>query len=244
MLDATYAAANYHPGNAGIHATCPPTTSAAMARTPLNAFRVVVMRVSVSAQSVGSALFVPVEICALRVSATPTITQLSLNSRQAMLTGALGIGTPTARQQLDVVGSAAISSNLGVSGVQHPQHALEVGTDDAVKPSSSTWTVFSDKRLNSSIEAVDLERCYDIVKSVPLKRYRWRDDVYAPSQVADRTRLGWIAQDVAVAFPKAVRASAAHGFDDCLSLNSDQLIAALYGAVQRLMQIVETRAFI
>ena len=240
-LDATYASSDYLPANARISVTCPTSTSAAVGRTPMNAFRLVLLRVSVSAASAASALFVPCKICAMRVVAAPTIASLSLNSRQALLTGALGIGVSEARQHLDVAGSAIISSNLGLGGVRYPQHALELATDDAIKPASSTWTVFSDRRLKSSIQDVDLQRCYDIVKTVPLRRYTWREDVYTQSEVSDRTRLGWIAQEVAPAFPKAVTTERAHGLDDCLSLNSDQLIAALYGAVQRLMEIVESK---
>ena len=58
--------------------------------------------------------------------------------------------------------------------------------------------------LKENIELADLDRCYEIVKSVPLKRYTWKDNVYTLEQVTDRSKLGWIAQDVQAAFPKAV----------------------------------------
>ena len=41
------------------------------------------------------------------------------------------------------------------------------------------------------------------------------------------------------AFPKAVTRHALHGLPECLALNSDQLLAALYGAVQKLQMDVE-----
>jgi hypothetical protein len=60
-------------------------------------------------------------------------------------------------------------------------------------------------------------------------------------QVSDRSKLGWIAQYVELVFPKAVTRSQQHGFDDCRSLNADQLYAAMYGVIQKLQNIVETQ---
>jgi len=218
MLDATYATTDYAPQNATISATCPRTTAAARSGTPMNAFRLVVLRVSVAPAAQRTALFVSAEVASMRVRAAPVVATLALDAGRAVFTGCVGVGTA------------------------HPAHALHLATDDAAKPASGMWTVHSDARLKESIQAVDLKRCYDIVREVPLRRYRWRDDVYPASAVQDRTRLGWIAQEVATAFPKAVRATSAFGMDDCLSLNSDQLMAALYGAVQHIQRMLEKGA--
>eukprot|EP00798_Chlamydomonas_sp_ICE-L_P000872 gene872-biopygen4468 len=105
--------------------------------------------------------------------------------------------------------------------------------DSAAKPSSSTWTVTSDRRIKENICNADLERCYEIVREVPLRRFSWRKDVYTLDQVGnDRSKLGWIAQEVQAVFPKAVSTQSMFGMDDCLALNNDQLIAALYGCVK------------
>jgi hypothetical protein len=242
MIDATYATTDYVPQNATISVTCPRTTAAAASGTPMNAFRLIVLRVSVSAASASSALFVPAEVAALRVKAAPVVASLAMDADRAVFTGSVGLGTATPVQRLDVAGSVTVSGRIGVAGVRYPAHALELGVDDAAKPASGMWTVLSDKRLKESIQPVDLKRCYDIVRQVPLKRYRWREDVYPTALVPDRTRLGWIAQDVAVAFPKAVRVNKAFGMDDCLSLNSDQLMAALYGAVQHMQMLLDKKA--
>jgi hypothetical protein len=86
----------------------------------------------------------------------------------------------------------------------------------------------------------DLSRCYNIVKQTPLRRFTWRDDVYDDSQVSDRSKLGWIAQEVAGVFPKAVDVRNMHGMEDCKTLNIDQLVAALYGCVQGMQKRLET----
>ena len=58
--------------------------------------------------------------------------------------------------------------------------------------------------MKENIETADLDRCYDIVNQLPLKRYRWKDEIYGSDQIKDRSKLGWIAQDVESIFPKAV----------------------------------------
>jgi hypothetical protein len=173
------------------------------------------------------------------------------------------------------------SGRLLVGTIASPAHQLQVSTDSAGKPSTSTWTIVSDERIKEDIELADLDLCYEAIKAIPLKRYKWRDEIYTTEQVTDRRKLGWIAQDVETVFPKAV---GTHEFkynqvfeetiipaveeeldadgnvitpaqperteqgdlisedviEDCRNLNSDQIYAAMYGAVQKLMAKVET----
>lgn len=145
------------------------------------------------------------------------------------------------------------AGNIGI-GQSSPTYKLHLGTDSAAKPSTSTWTISSDERLKENIEAADLDVCYNAVKSIPLKRYRWKDEIYSTEQVPDRSKIGWIAQDVKNIFPKAVSEQkfvynqirdedgivvSEDAIEDCLSLNSDQIYAALFGAVQKLIKKVE-----
>ncbi len=95
------------------------------------------------------------------------------------------------------------AGNVGI-GTTGPGYKLTLSTDSAAKPSTSTWTVSSDERLKENIILADLDRCYEIVKSIPLKRYTWKDDVYTKEAVGDRSKLGWVAQDVKPLFNKAV----------------------------------------
>ena len=168
---------------------------------------------------------------------------------------------------------------LGI-GTTSPAYQLEISTDSAGKPSTNTWTIVSDERIKEEIELADLDLCYQAVKNIPLKRFKWKDEVYTAEQVTDRRKLGWIAQDVEAIFPKAV---GTHEFkynqvfeetiipaveeeldadgnvitpaqperieqelisedviEDCRDLNSDQIYAAMYGAIQKLMVKVET----
>ena len=181
----------------------------------------------------------------------------------------------------DVFGMRLTSTGLGIGTIASPANQLQLSTDSAGKPSTALWTIVSDERIKEDIELADLDLCYEAVKAIPLKRYKWRDDIYTAEQVTDRRKLGWIAQDVEIVFPKAV---GTHEFkynqvfeetiipaveeeldadgnvitpaqpervgqgdlisedviEDCRDLNSDQLYAAMYGAVQKLIAKVET----
>ena len=95
--------------------------------------------------------------------------------------------------------------------------------------------------LKENIENADLDICYNNIKNLRLAKYTWKDDVYSTEQVADRSKLGWIAQEVEEFLPKAVKKNNDHGMEDCRSLDIDQIIASLYGCVQKLITKCEER---
>lgn len=132
-----------------------------------------------------------------------------------------------------------VNNRVGIAK-SNPQFSLELGEDLAFKPTSSAWSTSSDERLKEHIVNADLDVCYNNIKSIPLKHYTWNDDIYNSNQVADRSQLGWIAQDVENIIPKAVERKNMHGLTDCRTLNNDQIIANLYGAVQKLIQMDES----
>jgi len=172
------------------------------------------------------------------------------------------------------------STGLGI-GTTSPAHQLQLSTDSAGKPSTNTWTIVSDERIKEEIELADLDICYEAIKNIPLKRFKWKDDVYTEQQVRDRHKLGWIAQDVEAVFPKSVgvyelkynqvfeeiivpvveeeldsdgnvitpaqperiekgELISEEVIEDCRDLNADQLYAAMYGTIQKLISKVET----
>lgn len=95
------------------------------------------------------------------------------------------------------------SGNVGI-GMTGPNYKLEISTDSAGKPGAGgLWTVVSDERIKKDITLADLDRCYEIIKTTPLKRFTWADGVYSDEQVKDKNNIGWIAQDVQKVFPKA-----------------------------------------
>ena len=135
--------------------------------------------------------------------------------------------------------------NVGI-GTNSPSYQLTVNTDSAAKPGvGGLWTVASDKRIKTDIVPANLDRCYEIVKSIPLKHFGFAEGVYGDDQINDKHNLGWIAQDVQKVFKNAVsvkpfKLNSGEVIEDCLDLNSGQIIAALYGAVQALINKTET----
>ncbi len=126
-------------------------------------------------------------------------------------------------------------------GTTSPSYQLQLSSDSAYKLATSTWIVSSDIRLKKNIQDADLDDCYNKIKSLPLKRYKWKDNIYNSDEVNDRTKIGWIADDVQQIFPNSVKEIEAFGYSDCKSMNSDQIIAALYGCIKKLMSISENK---
>jgi hypothetical protein len=149
-------------------------------------------------------------------------------------TNRLALGTYNNGDILNVMNDGKV----GI-GKTNPGFQLDLSTDGARKLSSPSWTTGSDIRLKTNIIPADTEVCYSNVKSIPLKRYTWRNDLFTEEQITDRSKLGWIAQDVETVFPKAVTKHSEYGYEDCRSLDVDQIYATLYGATQKLIQKVE-----
>ena len=137
-------------------------------------------------------------------------------------------------------GSATVTSTtagfLGL-GVASPSYQLDLSTDSARKLTTTTWATGSDSRIKTDIETANLQTCYDVVKSVDLKYFKWNfPEGIVPD---DRHSLGFIAQEVKSVFPNAVSESNSYGYEDFLSLNVDQIDKALFGAVKHLSAKVE-----
>jgi hypothetical protein len=126
-------------------------------------------------------------------------------------------------------------SNVGIA-TSNPSFMLELGVDSAAKLTSSAWIVTSDERVKDNISNADLDRCYEIIEQLPLKEYTY-DSNYIPGA---SLKWGWIAQDAEQVFPKAVNAiPSMYGLSNVKTLNTDQIYAAMYGAIQKLQYLAE-----
>ena len=132
------------------------------------------------------------------------------------------------------------NGNIGI-GTGAPVYRLQLSVDSAAKPSSTAWTVPSDERIKENIEMADLNICYNNIKNLKLKRYKYKDDYIENHSIEDKTKLGWISQDVKEIIPKAVTITKNEDYNikDFHSLNIDQIIACMYGTIQKLQLIVE-----
>ena len=130
------------------------------------------------------------------------------------------------------------NKRLGL-GVNNPAYLLELSTDSAKKPTANTWVITSDMRVKENIIDANLEECITKIKNLKLKRYKWKDEFYSDSEVRDRRKLGWIAQDVEQIFPNCITTTTKFNLDDFKLLNTDQIIASLYGCTQKLINDTE-----
>jgi hypothetical protein len=171
-----------------------------------------------------------------------------------------GAGTDANTHPGNIPVAMTINANgyVGI-GVENPvTHQLTLSQDSAYKPSTNVWDTTSDMRLKDNIEEANYETCYNIIDSIPLKRYTWKNEVFTAEQVPDRSKLGWIAQDVETVFPKAVATAPFYGpgsltsgsfisgsilsgsydgfyLEDAKTLNADQIYAAMYGTIKYLI---------
>lgn len=118
---------------------------------------------------------------------------------------------------------------------------LQLGIDSAAKPETSTWLRTSDNRMKENIVDADIDICYNNIKNLDLKKYKWKDEYVSKKIAKDRNKLGWIAQEVEQIMPKSVTQENMYGFEDFRTLNTDQIICNLYGAVKKIISTINER---
>jgi hypothetical protein len=123
---------------------------------------------------------------------------------------------------------------LGI-GKTPGNYQIDLSTDTARKLTTSTWATGSDERIKTDIQSANLHTCYETIKTIDLKYFRWNFPIESNVSVDDTHSLGFIAQDVKAVFPNAVFESNSYGFTDFLSLNTDQILKAMYGALRQTM---------
>lgn len=130
---------------------------------------------------------------------------------------------------------ASLFSTTGAGAAENASAILLLTRDRAVKPGSSTWGLPSDVRIKQNIVNADLERCYNDIRNVSLRRFQYISSYYEAIEGNDRHVLGFIAQEVSSIIPKTVNEQPFFGFPNFNILNIDQLNMALYGAVKKTM---------
>jgi len=113
----------------------------------------------------------------------------------------------------------------------NPSYQLHLSLDNAAKPSTATWTIFSDLRLKTILGPYT-KGLPELMRLRPV-RYRYfnpKDAVLFAPSVLEKENVGFIAQEVAMIFPEAVD-TAANGY---LSLNIHAILIAYLNAIQQL----------
>jgi hypothetical protein len=142
--------------------------------------------------------------------------------------------TPTTRMFIGPTG------HVGIGMSTAPAHLLQLGSDDAAKPSTNTWTIASDGRLKDPKSIEPFTEGSEFIKQLPQPVwFRYRKESGLPS---DRRVAGWIAQDIAPIAPFMVRRTRQklrQGDDEeseTLSLNTNELPYALVNSVKEILE--------
>ena len=100
------------------------------------------------------------------------------------------------------------NGNVGI-GKSSSLYQLELSTDSAGKPTTSTWIISSDRRVKNNIVDADLDICYYNIVNVPLRRYGYNTKIkeYEEYKIGDINVVGFIADEFKQYFPKAVSVS-------------------------------------
>lgn len=110
----------------------------------------------------------------------------------------------------------------------------------ALRCQVTTITPLSDARIKQDVELANLDKCFDAVKMLPIRRYKLNPRLMGMRR--DRTVTGFVADDVEKVFPKSVATCSGVKFaDDSImhnvkELTNDQALPTLWGAVQKLIE--------
>ena len=107
-----------------------------------------------------------------------------------------------------------------------------------------TWQTSSDVRLKTDITDADLNICYDNMKKLKLRRWKWRNDEIPELMKIDKHQLGWIAQELEEISPNSVSTMGMYGIEDCKHIETIQIQSFMYGTIQKLMNITEQQQII
>jgi hypothetical protein len=120
--------------------------------------------------------------------------------------GWMGIGDTTPDAQLDVVGSIAYTGSL---------------------------TGPSDGRFKDNQIIVDYDECYNKVKQLDLKNYNWNEEIMSKLKIEVRNQNGFVAQDVEVLMPDAIKQRRRMGIEDFRVVDYNKINMYLFGAFKK-----------
>ena len=101
----------------------------------------------------------------------------------------------------------------------------------------------SDPILKQDIEMANISTCYDTIRSLPLRRFKYTDKYISTFSIRDVHRLGVLATEVEEFFPKSITLTEIPGFESTVrTVDIQQIEMAHLGATKYLMRQVESLA--
>ena len=119
-------------------------------------------------------------------------------------TSTINFGGPTNDQMILYVNDTKTNAPPTKSnGGLYVSGNFQIAGEYAIKAGASIWQSGSDERYKENIVDADLDICYNNIKSLKLKRFKYKEEVYRDPS-SDTTKLGFLAQEVETIFPKSV----------------------------------------
>ena len=108
---------------------------------------------------------------------------------------------------------------------------------------TTSWQTTSDQRVKENIKKANLKLCYKNVKELNLYKYKYIDG-FGGGTEHDMNQLGFIAQEVSKKYKNSVQRGSVKIKDrreipDLMTLDVSQINMTTFGAVKRLIRIVE-----
>lgn len=127
-----------------------------------------------------------------------------------------------------------VNNRVGI-GTATPNHLLELGADDAVKPNGGVWAAPSDRRLKTDIR--DFEDGLAKVMAIRPVRYHYNGKMNMPT---DQEFIGLIAQEIQEVAPYTVKVT--EGSEEgYLFVDGTPLTYLLINAVQEQQSIIDNQ---
>ena len=139
-----------------------------------------------------------------------------------------------------------LNGNLGLSSTWNlngDQIQLNTNGLNYQQNNDANWEVSSDKRIKENITIADYDICYSNIQKLDLHRFTYSSNFRV---LQDKNQIGFIAQEVNELFPKSINYSSCELLNgeiipDLMSISTTQINYSLYGAVRKLMNIVESQ---
>jgi hypothetical protein len=137
------------------------------------------------------------------------------------------------------------SGNRVVMGLQGGSatigaHSYALDAWTPLQIANGTIVTISDANTKENIVDADISLCYDNIKRLHIVRYNYDSNVVPYlAEDHDKTRLGVLAQELEVIFPKSVTTMKDYDGTDKKAINLDQINYSLLGAFQQCQLKIE-----
>lgn len=110
-------------------------------------------------------------------------------------------GSNSSSIKLSLKGTTIVSGNVGI-GTSTPAYQLQLSSNSAAKPSTTTWTIASDERLKSNIRTFN--DGLSVILGINPVWYRYNGKGGVPDSETGKDNIGIVAQEMQKVAPYTI----------------------------------------